>query len=354
MRHWILGDPVAVWIYRDANGGRLCFIGRYNKADGDKEFWPRSLWRNRNTGEERWRWKNVPDPRPLYGLELLARRPNAAVMVVEGEKCADAARRIFPDHVVVSPMNGAKSPQKADWSPLRARDVTICRDNDKPGEAFEQTVGRILLGLARKVSVVDITALVALAVSARGAAVKADGWDIADAALLWEAPEALRAAVVGLVRPFVPALDLGELERGEQAAFDLLIERCQGEPACVTADAGIFNALKRLSQNRLKAPAWETLRSFLKGVKVDVAGLNRAIRAELEAEAYGGSGQVKAARFRWPRRGVLARRGRWCGMDLGDRWVGPFPYAAGRLSLLLCPRRPGRKRRLRVQLVDLG
>ena len=137
---------------------------------------------------------------------------------------------------------------------------------------------------------VDIAALVALAVSARGAAVKADGWDIADAALLWETPEALRAAVLGLVRPFVPTLDLAELERGEQAAFDLLIERCRGEPTCVTADAGIFNALKRLSQNRLKAPAWETLRSFLKGAKVDVAGLNRAIKAAIEAEAYGKAG----------------------------------------------------------------
>ena len=93
MRHWILGDPVAVWVYRDRNGGRVCFIGRYNKADGEKEFWPRTWWKNRNTGEEKWRWKNVPDPRPLYGLELLAQRPNAPVMVVEGEKCADAARR---------------------------------------------------------------------------------------------------------------------------------------------------------------------------------------------------------------------------------------------------------------------
>ena len=90
------------------NGDRVCFIGRYNKADGVKEFRPRTWWKNRKTGEEKWRWKNVPDPRPLYGLELLAQRPNAPVMVVEGEKCADAARRIFPDHVVVSPMNGAQ------------------------------------------------------------------------------------------------------------------------------------------------------------------------------------------------------------------------------------------------------
>ena len=219
------------WLYRDANGGRLCFIGRYNKADGEKEFWPRTWWKNRKTGEEEWRWKNVPDPRPLYGLELLAQRPNAPVMVVEGEGKCDVARRIFPDHVVVSPMNGARSPHKADWSPLRARDVTICGDNDKPGEAFVQIVGRILVGLGCKVSVVDIAALVALAVSARGSAVKADGFDIADAALLWEEPESLRAAVFGLVQPFVPTLDLAELERGEQAAFDLLIERCKSDPS---------------------------------------------------------------------------------------------------------------------------
>jgi hypothetical protein len=286
MRHWILGDPVAVWVYRDRNGVRVCSIGRYNKANGDKEFWPRTWWKNLNTGEERWRWKNVPDPRPLYGLELLAQRPNAKVMVVEGEKCADVARRLFPDHVIVSPMNGARSPQLADWSPLRAGEVTICGDNDKPGEAFVQIAGRILVGLGCKVSVVDIAALVALAVSARGAAVKTGGFDIADAARLWETPESLRAAVLNLAQPFVLTLDLAELERGDQAAFDLLIERCRGEPTCVTADAGIFNALKRLSQNPLKARAWETLRSFLKGARVDVAGLNRAIKATIETETY--------------------------------------------------------------------
>jgi hypothetical protein len=261
-----------------------------DKADGDKEFWPRTWRKNRETGKEEWRWKNVPDPRPLYGLELPAQRPNAKVMVVEGEKCADVARRLFPGYVAVSPMNGARSPQLADWSPLRARDVTICGDNDKPGEAFVQIVGRILVGLGCKVSAVDITALVALASSARGAAVKTDGWDIADAADLWETPDALRAAVLNLVQPFVLTLDLAELERGDQGAFDLLIERCRDEPTCVTADVGIFNALKRLSQNALKARAWETLRSFLKGSRVDVAGLNRAIKAAIETEAYGKAG----------------------------------------------------------------
>jgi putative DNA primase/helicase len=319
MRHWILGDPVAVWVYRDRNGDRVCFIGRYNKANGDKEFWPRTWRKNRETGKEEWRWKNVPDPRPLYGLELLAQRPNAPVIVVEGEKCADVARRLFPGYVAVSPMNGARSPQLADWSPLQGRDITLCRDNDESGKAFEQTVGRILLHLACKVSAVDIAALVALAISARGAAVKAEGWDIADAARLWETPEGLRAAVLGLVRPFVPSLDLSELERGEQATFDLLVERCRGEPTCVTADVGIFNALKRLSQNPLKARAWETLRSFLKGARVDVAGLNRAIKAAIETEAYGKAGSGAKA---GPARAAAGlAEGYWHDEDDGAVWT---------------------------------
>jgi hypothetical protein len=53
MHHWIFGKPAASWPYRDTNGGRICFIGRYNKPDGNKEFWPRTWWKNRNTGEER-------------------------------------------------------------------------------------------------------------------------------------------------------------------------------------------------------------------------------------------------------------------------------------------------------------
>jgi putative DNA primase/helicase len=286
MWHSALGAPAASWIYRDAMGRRIGFIARFNKANGGKEFRPRTWCKNRGTGREEWRWKNVPDPRPLYGLELLAQRPSARVIVVEGEKCADAARRIFPDYVAVSPMNGARSPHLADWRPLQGRGIIICRDNDGSGQAFEQIVARILLRLACKVSAVDIAALVAIAVSARPAAVEAEGWDIADATLLWETPEALRATVFGLVRLFVPTLDLGELERGEQIAFDLLIERCKSDPLCVLSDRGIFNALKGLSQNPSKARPWETLRAFLKGIGVDVAALNRAIKGATGSEAH--------------------------------------------------------------------
>jgi putative DNA primase/helicase len=285
MHHWILGEPAAVWTYRDANGGRVCFIGRYKGADGKKAFRPGTWCKNRQTGKQEWRWKHVPPMRPLYGLELLAQRPNAPVIVVEGEKCADVARWLFPDHVVVSPMNGARSPQKTDWKPLKGRHVIIWPDHDKPGKGFVVAVAGLLKDIAASICVVDVEKLIAIEGALRGVTHNPDGWDVADAVLEWETPESLRAAVLGLIRPFVPTLDLGELERGEQAAFDLLIERCKSDPLCVLADKGIFNALKRLSQNPSKARAWETLRAFLKGVEVDVPALNRAIRGAVEAEA---------------------------------------------------------------------
>ena len=215
MHHWILGNPVAVWPYRDASGGRVCFIGRYNKADGDKEFRPRTWCKNRETGKEEWRWKNVPDPRPLYGLELLAQRPNAPVMVVEGEGKCDVARRIFPDHVVVSSMGGAGAASKTDWEPLGGRTVVIWPDNDAPGAGFARTVGAILCGLGCTISIIDSAALVQLAVDAHGSRVKPDGFDAADAIKLWDDTEALREAALGLAKPF--CTDSGEaLDHDEQ------------------------------------------------------------------------------------------------------------------------------------------
>ena len=46
-----------------------------------------------------WQWKAPPAPRPLYGLARLAARSEAAVLVAEGEKAADAAALFLPDCV---------------------------------------------------------------------------------------------------------------------------------------------------------------------------------------------------------------------------------------------------------------
>jgi Domain of unknown function (DUF927) len=131
----------ASWSYRDAHNKLLCHILRFDIEDGKKEFRPLTLW-NTSKGLA-WKNKGMPEPRPLYGLDRLAQMPDAEVIVCEGEKAADAAALLFPAMAVVSSMNGAKSPNKTDWSPLAGRTVGLWADNDQPGQDYIAEVERL-------------------------------------------------------------------------------------------------------------------------------------------------------------------------------------------------------------------
>ena len=119
------GLPEASWCYRDAEGRVLGFIRRFRTSDGGKEIVPLTLWRNVKTGELIWKDRAWPEPRPLYGLDRIAAKPDATVVIVEGEKCADAAQEEFPDLVVVSWPGGSGAVDKANWEPLCGRSALI-------------------------------------------------------------------------------------------------------------------------------------------------------------------------------------------------------------------------------------
>jgi uncharacterized protein (DUF927 family) len=87
----------------------------------------------------------------LYGLDQLAARPNAPVILVEGEKTADAAQELLPGHVVVTWPGGSKAVGKVDWSPLAGRAVTLWPDADNEGGKAMDEVRRLLAnaGVAR-------------------------------------------------------------------------------------------------------------------------------------------------------------------------------------------------------------
>ena len=95
---------VAAWTYCDTSGRLLGSVVRYDRpANGvpaDKEVKPFTFCEGPG-GRREWRSKGFPEPRPLYRLDHLAGRPDAPVLVVEGEKAADAAAVRFPDFVVV-------------------------------------------------------------------------------------------------------------------------------------------------------------------------------------------------------------------------------------------------------------
>jgi hypothetical protein len=137
-KHPSLGQPTARWTYGDAEGAALFHLWRFDPPGVGKEFRPVTL--GRDAKGLRWRWKAGPAPRPLYGLECLAARPDAPVIVCEGEKSADAARQIFPHCVVVTSTGGSQAALKADWMPLAGREVITWPDNDEPGSKYAAEV----------------------------------------------------------------------------------------------------------------------------------------------------------------------------------------------------------------------
>src|SRR5262249_39773110 len=117
--HPKLGRPTMWFEYANAQGeleGYVCRFERPNAEPGQKPKQKTFLPLRYGTlrGSTGWHWKGWAgsSERPLYGLRDLLARPDAPILVVEGEKKRDAAAARFPDHAVVSPMNGAAAPAK--------------------------------------------------------------------------------------------------------------------------------------------------------------------------------------------------------------------------------------------------
>lgn len=187
------GKPSAQWTYRDAEGAVLFHIARFDAPDGGKDVMPLALWRDAK-GTLRWRWKGVPAPRSLYALDRLAAAPAAVVLVVEGEKAADAAQALVEPlgWVATTSPGGARAAEKADWSPLCGRAVRVWPDADAPGSSYAADVARLALAAgAASVQVLNLPALEGL----HGGPLP-DGWDAADALAEGIAPEPLRALLM--------------------------------------------------------------------------------------------------------------------------------------------------------------
>ena len=145
-----------------------------------------------------WRWKAPPAPRPLLNLDQLRTR-TGTVLIVEGEKTADAAARLFPKAVVTTWPSGCKAIDKADWSPLQGRRVILWPDADQPGrQAMDLLAQRLLRLPVDRVQIVIPPADVP------------EGWDLADAS--WS-PEQAEA--------FIKANIAEPLQLGPEAAVGL-------------------------------------------------------------------------------------------------------------------------------------
>ncbi|MGJ8619593.1 MAG: VapE domain-containing protein [Methylophilaceae bacterium] len=136
--HSVRGKPEAKWPYKDASGALIGWIYRFKKSDGGKETLPLVYCKNTKTGKYDWRWMQWPAPnRPLYGLDRLAANPEAYVLLVEGEKCADAPLGMIAGAPVSWP-GGSKAVDKVDWAPLAGRKIYAWPDCDAQREPLSK------------------------------------------------------------------------------------------------------------------------------------------------------------------------------------------------------------------------
>lgn len=166
----------AAWAYRDAAGGLLFHVARYEWVETGKDgkrklrkVTPAVTWGHGEDGRRHWKAKGKALD-ILFGLEELAARPDAPVLVVEGEKAAVAARLLFPGWVVVAWKGGSKNARHIDVGPLAGRDVVLWPDADEDGGGTRamETIGK---------AAIKAGATVRMVVLPPGLP---DGWDLAD------------------------------------------------------------------------------------------------------------------------------------------------------------------------------
>jgi putative DNA primase/helicase len=166
----------ATHVYTSSDGRTvLAQVLRYQRSDGKKTFQQRNA-----VGE----WKS-PEVRPLYNLPMIASAP--FVVLVEGEKCADALVAEF-GMAATTVMGGANTIlDRCDLEPLRGKTVVTWADNDDAGRAFMLVAGARLRAMGCTVCPVTIPPG------------RPDKWDAADclAEGLVEAAHGLIAGAMG-------------------------------------------------------------------------------------------------------------------------------------------------------------
>ncbi|MGH8032112.1 MAG: CHC2 zinc finger domain-containing protein [Luteimonas sp.] len=123
--------PTRADAYRNSAGVLLGYVLRCEFGDG--KITPTITWCIGPDGAMQWCIRPFPTPRPLCGLDDLAAKPLAPVLMPEGEKCRAAGAGALPMYAVVTWPGGGKGIPYVDWSPLAGRDVVLWPDADQPG-----------------------------------------------------------------------------------------------------------------------------------------------------------------------------------------------------------------------------
>lgn len=232
--HYLYGDPSDVWTYHTAEGDILAHVCRFNLQDGGKVNLP-LIYAEKPGASPAWIYHGFDKPRPLYNLHKLGANPGAKVLIVEGEKTADAAEKLFPNMVVTTWCGGSAAARHTDWSPLKGRTCTLWPDNDisqcyaktheKAGEVkpwYEQPGNHVMLIIAELIESTKIAWV-------NNPVWAPHKWDVAD--VEWTAEEALDYLKknIGKVPTIDQSLGIPRVLQPEQAVTVEFTEG-QGEP----------------------------------------------------------------------------------------------------------------------------
>ena len=133
-----LGPHTGKWDYLAADGSLLACVYRHDTPTG-KQYRP---W------DVRARAMRMPEPRPLYNLPAIAASND--VVLVEGEKCADALMHL--GITATTAMGGAATAiEKTDWTPLADKTVVVWPDHDEAGSRYADAVIARLRQIGAKV-----------------------------------------------------------------------------------------------------------------------------------------------------------------------------------------------------------
>ena len=221
---WVELEAVRSWAY-EFEGQLYGHVARFERVDSKGEIsketipftWCENLERNRGT--QQWHSKTWDEPRPLYvPATLLSADLSLPVVIVEGEKCAEAGHKLLGHEFdFVSWPGGCKTWAMAAWGWIMGRTVILWPDCDaqrkrmtkadrdagvdpktKPLlEANEQPGMVAMVNIGTKLQA-DQGCSVSICNIPKPGAVS-DGWDIADAiAQGWEA-DTVRAFIRGAV-----------------------------------------------------------------------------------------------------------------------------------------------------------
>lgn len=170
--------------YHAADGALLGYVLRADitdRATGKVRKWtPAVTWCIGPNGNRQWCLQPFPEPRPLLGLDDLAAKPGAPVLVVEGEKCRAAGAGAWPQYAVIAWPGGSHALRKVDWAPLGLRDVVLWPDADDAGRkamlGWRNDAGMFTPGVAHYAHRVGARSIRMVDTSGQPR-----GWDIADA-----------------------------------------------------------------------------------------------------------------------------------------------------------------------------